>query len=51
MAVLNGNTFPGAATGKRYDVTLNAGVNVTGAGVNYLHGDVAGTTATGGVYG
>lgn len=51
MAVLNGNTFPGAATGKRYDVTLNAGVNVTGAGVNYLPGDVAGTTATGGVYG
>ena len=51
MAVLSGNTFSGAATGKRYDVTLNAGVNVTGAGVNYLPGDVAGTTATGGQYG
>ncbi|RKE72594.1 DUF2793 domain-containing protein [Pseudorhodoplanes sinuspersici] len=51
MAVLNGNTFTGAANGKRYDVTLNAGVNVTGAGVNYLPGDAAGTTATGGQYG
>ncbi len=51
MAVLNGNSFSGSATGKRYDVALNGGVNVSGAGVNYLPGDVAGTTATGGQYG
>jgi len=51
MAVLNGNTFNGIATGKRYDVTLNGAINVQGAGVNYLPGDVAGTTATGGQYG
>ena len=50
QTVLVGNTFSGAATGKRYDVILNAAVNVGGAGVNYLPGSAAGTTATGGQY-
>ncbi len=51
QAVLVGNTFSGAATGKRFDVSLNSAINVGGAGVNYLPGDVAGVTATGGQYG
>lgn len=50
MAVLNGNAFSGAATGKRYDLTLNSAVNVAGAGAAYLPGDASGTTATGGEY-
>jgi len=51
QTVLVGNTFSGAGSGKRYDVSLNAALNVGGAGVNYLPGSVAGTTATGGQYG
>lgn len=42
-------TFSGAATGKRYDVSLNAVVNASSASVG-LPGDAAGTTATGGQY-
>jgi len=41
------NTYSGSATGKRYNVTLNAVVNTYGA---TLPGDAAGTTATGGQY-
>ncbi len=47
---LGGNTYSGSATGKRYDVTLNAVCNVNGGGATYLPGDTAGTTATGGQY-
>jgi hypothetical protein len=50
VAFLNGNTFSGSATGKRYDVSENSVVFVSGAGANYLPGDAAGTTATGGQY-
>ena len=40
----------GAATGKRYDVTLNGVINTFGGGASYLPGDSAGVTATGGQY-
>lgn len=43
-------TFSGAATGKRYDVTLNGTVNTGGGGASYFPGNSAGTTATGGQY-
>lgn len=44
--VITGNTYTGSATGKRYDVSRLAYCN---SGVT-LPGDVAGTTATGGLY-
>jgi hypothetical protein len=50
MAHINGNTYSGAATGKRYAVATNAVLNTNGGGANYFPGDVAGTTATGGQY-
>lgn len=40
----------GSATGKRYAAEMNAVVQAYGGGANYLPGDVAGTTATGGQY-
>jgi hypothetical protein len=43
-------TFSGSATGKRYEATLNGVLNVAGNGTNYLPGNSAGTTATGGQY-
>jgi hypothetical protein len=43
------STQTGAATGKRYQVESNAVLNVFGAGINFFPGNVAGTTATGGV--
>lgn len=43
-------TFLGSATGKRYNVVNNSYAFVNGAGANYLPGNVAGTTATGGLY-
>jgi hypothetical protein len=43
-------TFSGAATGSRYSSTLNAVINVNGGGANYLPGNSAGSTATGGQY-
>ena len=45
----NGVTYSGSATGKRYSATLCGGV-LAAAGGNYLPGNVAGTTATGGWY-
>jgi hypothetical protein len=45
VIICTGNTYTGAATGKRYDASVN-GVLVIGADV--LPGNVAGTTATGG---
>lgn len=43
-------TFSGAATGKRYDSTLNAVLDTGGGGATYFPGTIAGTTATGGQY-
>lgn len=40
----------GSATGKRFDVKTNGVIDTRGGGPNYLPGDVAGTTATGGQY-
>lgn len=48
-AVHISTTFSGAATGKRYDVSLNA-VVYTGGGATYFPGNSSGTTATGGQY-
>lgn len=52
MALCTSNivVFTGAATGKRFDATLNAVINTFGGGINYFPGDVAGTTATGAQY-
>lgn len=51
---VNGPQYVGAATGKRYEATLNSVVQTyAGAGTapNYFPGSIAGTTATGGQYG
>ena len=37
-------------TGRRYDVNNNGVIDTQGGGANYLPGDVAGTSATGGLY-
>lgn len=42
-----GNTFSGAATGKRFDATLNGVINTSGGGANYFPGNAAGTNPTG----
>lgn len=47
---VNGNTFSGSATGTRYDVSANGVINTAGGGANYLPGDAAGASATGGQY-
>jgi hypothetical protein len=49
-AVVNGNTYSGAATGTRYAVTANGVINTGGAGASYFPGNAAGSTATGGQY-
>jgi hypothetical protein len=43
-------TFSGAATGKRYEATLNAVIYTSAGGANFFPGDSAGTTTTGGQY-
>lgn len=45
-----GNTFSGSATGTRYSALNNAVINTSGAGANYLPGNVAGLISTGGQY-
>jgi len=50
MMTISG-TITGSATGKKYDAQFNGVISVGGAGVNYLPGNVAGTTSTGGQYG
>lgn len=40
----------GTASGKRYDANLNGVINSGGSGVNFIPGNIAGTTATGGQY-
>lgn len=47
---LTAMTFSGAATGKRYDATLNGVINTNGGGANFFPGNAAGTTASGGQY-
>lgn len=44
QATVNGNTYSGAATGKRYTSTGNSNINTAGGGATYFPGDVAGTT-------
>lgn len=43
-------TFTNAATGKRYRAEENGIVSTLGGGANFLPGNVAGTTASGGKY-
>jgi hypothetical protein len=47
---ISGNTFSGSATGSRYLSHKNGVIDTAGGGANYLPGNVAGTTATGGLY-
>jgi hypothetical protein len=47
---VNGNTFSGSANGARYYCDTNAVIYTAGAGANYLPGNTAGSTATGGQY-
>ena len=49
-AIVNGNTFSGAATGPRYAVDSNAVLYTGGAGASYLPGDTAGSATNGGQY-
>lgn len=46
--VQNGSSWSGAATGKRYDITMNA--TCKSDGVAHFPGDIAGTTSAGGQY-
>lgn len=52
IAILNGNTYSGSATGARYTVIANSVVHTAGAGATYLPGNAAHATptATGGQY-
>jgi hypothetical protein len=43
-------TFSGSATGKRFSVYRNGAIVAFGAGASFLPGNVAGTTASGGLY-
>lgn len=43
--------FTGAATGLRYNITLNAIINTATGNTGLLPGSIAGTAASGGVYG
>lgn len=45
-----GYTVNGSATGRRYQVNTNGIIQVYGGGPNLFPGDVAGITATGGIY-
>jgi hypothetical protein len=48
--MVNNNTYTGSATGQRYIVNGNAVVDTNGGGANYLPGNSAGATSTGGQY-
>lgn len=43
-------TFSGTATGSRYNATVNAWIDTVGGGANYLPGNAAGLTSSGGQY-
>lgn len=47
---INGITFSGSATGKRYDASDNGDIQTSGGGASYVPGNSAGSTATGGQY-
>ena len=47
---ISGDTFSGSATGPRYVSQINGVINTNGGGANYLPGNSAGSTATGGQY-
>ena len=50
-ALIRSNTYSGATTGKRYDVSLNGAINtLSAANPTYFPGSVAGTATTGGQY-
>lgn len=49
-AFIDGNTYTGAATGSRYNISANAVVYTGGAATTYPPGNAVGTTATGGQY-
>lgn len=48
--IVNSITFSGSATGTRYSSITNAAIATGSGGANYLPGNVAGSTATGGLY-
>lgn len=48
--VIPANTYSGSATGTRFYVAKNSTCDVGGAGANYIPGNAAGSTATGGEY-
>jgi hypothetical protein len=50
IIVAFGNTYSGAATGKRYEITTNGNIATNGAGANYFPGNVAGTNDGTGTY-
>ena len=50
FVIFQGTVFSGSATGARYSVNMNGVISVNGAGANYLPGDAAGSTASGGQY-
>lgn len=43
-------TYSGAATGTRYNATVNSAIYTAGGGASYFPGNAVGTTATGGQY-
>ena len=47
---VNGCTFSGPATGRRYNADTNSVIVTGGGGANYLPGNTAGVTPTGGQY-
>jgi hypothetical protein len=47
---VNGSSYSGSATGKRYDVNHNSSINTNGGGANFFPGNAAGTTGSGGQY-
>lgn len=49
-AALSGVIFSGSVTGRRFSASLNATIDVGGAGLNFLPGNAAGVTLTGGQY-
>lgn len=49
-AKFGATTITGGAYGKRYSVALNGTINTYGGGANFLPGDAAGVTASGGQY-
>lgn len=48
--IIFGQTWSGAATGVRYSAISNGVIETNGGGANYLPGNSAGSTATGGQY-